>query len=65
MTDKPKSTFARRVRAAKPHAKRYDIRDEVIPDLFLRVFPAGRAASTSTTWRAGADAMPPLATPPP
>ena len=36
-----KSTFARRVRAAKPRTKRYDIRDDVIPGLFLRVFPSG------------------------
>ena len=28
MTDHPKSTFARRVRAAKPCDKRYDIRDD-------------------------------------
>ncbi len=35
------STFARRVRAAKPREKRYDIRDDVIPGLFLRVFPSG------------------------
>ena len=41
MADNPKSTFARRVRAAKPRAKRYDIRDDVIPGLFLRVFPSG------------------------
>ena len=41
MTDKQKSTFARRVRAAKPREKRYDIRDDVIPGLFLRVFPSG------------------------
>ena len=41
MSDQPKSTFARRVRAAKPCEKRYDIRDDVIPGLFLRVFPSG------------------------
>ena len=41
MSDQPKSTFARPVRAAKPRAKRYDIRDDVIPGLFLRVFPSG------------------------
>ena len=41
MSDQPKSTFARRVRAAKPREKRYDIRDDVIPGLFLRVFPTG------------------------
>ena len=36
-----KSTFARRARAAKPRAKRYDIRDDEIPGLSLRVFPSG------------------------
>ena len=41
MTDQPKSTFAKRVRAAKPRGKRYGIRDDVIPGLFLRVFPTG------------------------
>ena len=41
MTDNQKSTFARRVRAARPRAKRYDIRDDAIPGLFLRVFPSG------------------------
>ena len=41
MSDNPKSTFARRVRAAKPRGKRYDVRDDVIPGLFLRVFPTG------------------------
>ena len=41
MSDQTKSTFARRVRAAKPRAKRYDIRDDVIPGLFLRVSPSG------------------------
>ena len=41
MSDNPKSTVARRVRAAKPRGKRYDIRDDVIPGLFLRVFPTG------------------------
>ena len=37
MTDKPKSTFAQRVRAAKPRAKKYDVWDDVISGLGLRV----------------------------
>ena len=41
MTEQPKSTFARRVRAAKPRDKRYAIRDDVIPGLMLRVHPGG------------------------
>ena len=46
MSDNPKSTFARRVRAARPRTKRYDIRDDVIPGLFLRVFPSGARSFT-------------------
>ena len=41
MSDKPKSTFAKRVRAAKPAEKRYDIRDDIIRGLVLRVYPSG------------------------
>ena len=36
-----KPTFARRIRAARARKKRYDIRDDTIPGLFLRVFPSG------------------------
>ena len=36
MTDKPPSTFARRVRAAKPRARKYDVWDDVISCLCLR-----------------------------
>ncbi len=36
-----KSTFARRVRAAKPRAKRYDIWDDVISGLAVRVGTRG------------------------
>ena len=35
------STFARRVRAAKPRDKRYDVADDVIQGLCLRVSPSG------------------------
>ena len=35
------STFARRVRVAKPREKRYEIRDDVVTGLTLRVFPSG------------------------
>ena len=41
MSEKPKSTFARRVRAAKPRAKKYEIRDDVITDLGLAMQPSG------------------------
>ena len=41
MTDKPKSTFARRVRAARPRDKRQDIRDDVVAGLLIRVYPSG------------------------
>ena len=46
MTDKPKSTFARRVRAAKPRPKRFDIRDDVVTGLILRVLPTGTRTYT-------------------
>jgi len=41
MSDPPKSTFAKRIRAAKPRERRYDVRDDVTPGLFLRVLPTG------------------------
>ena len=41
MTDRTNSTFAPRVRAARPRDRRYDIRDDVVPGLSLRVFPSG------------------------
>ena len=41
MTDQPKSTFARRVRVAKPRDRKYEVRDDAIPGLTLRVFPSG------------------------
>ena len=46
MTDRPKSTFARRVRAARPRSKRYDIRDDVVTGLILRVLPTGTRTYT-------------------
>ena len=41
MSNQPKSTFSKRVRAAKTREKRYGIRDDFIPGLLLRVFPSG------------------------
>ena len=42
MTDNPRSpTFAQRVRAARPRARRYAVRDDMIPGLMLRVQPGG------------------------
>ena len=41
MTDNPKSTFAQRVRAAKPRARKYDVWDDVISGLALRVGTSG------------------------
>ena len=41
MTNNPKSTFAKRVRAAKPRAKKYDVWDDVISGLGLRVGTSG------------------------
>lgn len=39
MTDNPESTFARRVRAAKPRARKYEIRDDVTTGLAVQ--PSG------------------------
>ena len=36
-----KSTFARRVRAARPRAKKYEVRDDVVTGLALAVQPTG------------------------
>ena len=41
MTDNPKSTFAKRVRAARPRARRYDGWDDVISGLGLCVATSG------------------------
>ena len=41
MTDEPKSTFAKRVRAANPRARKYDVWDDVISGLGLRVGTSG------------------------
>ncbi len=41
MSDNPKSTFARRVRAAKAPEKRHDIHDDVIRGLSVRLYPSG------------------------
>jgi len=41
MTEKPKSTFARRVRAAKPRAAKYEVRDDVVSGLALAIQPTG------------------------
>ena len=41
MSDKPKSTFARRVRAARPRDKRLEVRDDAVQGLMLRIFPSG------------------------
>lgn len=37
MSDHPKSTFARRVRAAHPRDKHHEVRDDAVPGLMLRV----------------------------
>jgi len=39
MCEKPKSTFSRRVRAAKPRDRKYEIRDDVV--IGLAVQPSG------------------------
>ena len=44
MTDEPKSTFAKRIRSAKARAKKYDVWDDVITGLGLRVGTSGHRA---------------------
>ena len=44
MTDNPKSTFAKRVRAARPRAGTYNVWDDVISGLGLRVGTSGHRA---------------------
>ena len=41
MTDNSKATFATRVRAARPRDKSYEIRDDIVTGLGLRVQPSG------------------------
>ena len=41
MTDDPKSTFAKRVRAGKPRTRKYDVWDDVISGFDLRVGTSG------------------------
>ncbi len=41
MSDKPKSTFARRVRAARPRDRKYELRDDLVTGLGLAVQPTG------------------------
>ena len=46
MTDKPNSTFARRVRTTRPRDKRQDVRDDVVAGLLIRVHPSGARTFT-------------------
>ena len=41
MTDNPKSTFARRGRAARPRDRKYELRDDMVTGLGLAVQPTG------------------------
>ncbi len=41
MSDQTKSTFARRVRAAKPRTAKYEVRDDVVSGLALSIQPTG------------------------
>ena len=36
-----KSTFARRIRAAKPRATKYEVRDDMVTGLALAIQPTG------------------------
>ena len=54
MSARTKSTFAKRIRAAKPRAKKYDVWDDVISGLGLRVGVSGTALSSCAGTCAGA-----------
>ena len=41
MNDRPKSTFAKRLRAARPHEKAYKIRDDIVTGLAVSIQPTG------------------------
>ena len=41
MNDQPKSTFARRVRAARARARKFEIRDDIVIGLGLTIQPSG------------------------
>ncbi len=41
MNDQPKSTFARRLRAARPRAGKYEVRDDVVSGLAVSIQPTG------------------------
>jgi integrase len=41
MTDRPKSTFARRFRAARPREKTYEVRDDIVSGLGATIQPTG------------------------
>ena len=63
MTDNPKPKLAKRVRAAKPRAKRYDVWGNVVTELALRVGANGHRSFFLRGRCAGASARPPSATP--
>ncbi len=46
MNDRPKPTFSRRVRAAEPRDQRYEVRDDTVQGLMLRIFPSGARTFT-------------------
>ena len=49
MTDRPQSTFARRILAARPRNKRHHLRDDVVSGLMLRLYPSGARTFTPET----------------
>lgn len=65
MTEEPKSIFAKRVRAARSRAEKYDVWDDVIPGLGLRAGTSGHHSFFLAAACAGASAPPPAAAPKP
>ena len=41
MTDRPKSTFAKRLRAARPRERAYEVRDDIVSGLCATIQPTG------------------------
>ena len=41
MTHRLKSTFVRRIRAAKPRDEHHEVRDDIVQGLMLCIFPSG------------------------
>jgi len=59
------STFARRIRTARPRARRHGIRDNVVRSLTLRMYPSSARTFALESMVRGPGATPPSAMPKP